>query len=460
MKNRELVIVGLFILIAVIAASLVLLSLPLALLISGAFTVGMIVFFKPFFGLLLYIILLYARPQDFMPALEKMRIMLVLAIVIIFSFFTHNIFRKSKISLLSPRQSILMIALLLVVPLSNLANMQFMAAWEGFNEFLTVFLLFLIILNITDDAGKLRTVCWTLVLCTFALSVNGILQHFRGYDLIGNEPTLDGRIRWIGIFGDPNDLALLIISFFPFVLMNLFDRHVSKPKKTALLIIGAANILALVYTNSRGGFIALFLIIAFFSYWRWGVLRGLIIGGMLLFAAVFISPSRMGELSPYEHSASGRVYAWIDGLVMLKNKPFLGVGFKNFAAIHGRAAHSAFIECMAELGIIGYFCWLALLYTSFADVVRVGGRTMTGTENKYAGTLLLSLVGFLGSAFFLSQAYSPVLYILLALSATTVKCAEITVTQPKLLSSWETVRIALLIGGSILVYKLLAIVYI
>jgi putative inorganic carbon (HCO3(-)) transporter len=460
MKNRELIIATLFVLIAVITVSLALLSLPLALLASGAVTVGAIVFFKPFFGLLLYIILLYVRPQDFMPALEKMRIMLVLAVVIIFSFFTHNIFRKKAINLVSPRQSALMIVMLLIVPLSNLSNMQFMAAWEGFNEFLTVFLLFLIILNITDDARKLRTVCWTLVLCTFALSANGILQHFRGSDLIGNEPTANGRIRWIGIFGDPNDLALLINSFFPFVLMNLFDRSVSAPKKTALLVIGGANILALYYTNSRGGFIALFLIIAFFSYWRWGLLRGLAIGAVLLAAAVVISPSRMGELSPYEQSASGRVYAWIDGLVMLKSKPLLGIGFQNFAAIHGRAAHSAFIQCLAELGLIGYFAWLALLYTSIADVVRAGRRSATGEENRYADILLLSLIGSLGSAFFLSQAYSPVLYILLALSATTVKHAEIGPTRPRLLSSWETVRIAVLLGGSILVYKLLAIVYI
>ena len=460
MKNRELVIVGLFILIAVIAASTALLSLPLALIISGAVTVATIVFFKPFYGLLLYIILLYVRPQDFMPALEKMRIMLVLAIVIIFSFFTHNIFRKRKISFFSPRQSILMIVMLLVVLLSNLVNMQFMAAWEGFNKFLTLFLLFFMIVNITDSFRKIRTLAWTLVVCTTIICINGIIQHFRGFDLIGNIPAANNRIHWIGIFGDPNDFALLINSFFPFVIVRLFEKGIRGWQRLLLFAVGTVNVLAIYYTNSRGGFIALLLILTFFAFKRWGLVKGLIAGAIFFAAAIAISPSRFMDLSPNEASASGRIFAWIEGLVMLKARPIFGVGFDQFTIVHGRAAHSAFIECLAELGLVGYLAWISIIFTSFKDIGGVIRYSSSENLVKYAKVFQLSLVGFLGSAFFLSQAYNPIFYILVALAARIATISQPVVKRPLMLSVGELVRVWIIIGGSIAVYKLLAIIYI
>ena len=460
MKNREYVIIALFILVAVVATSLALMSLPAALVLAAALTVAILVFFKPFYGLLLYIVLLYIRPQDFVPALEKLRIMLVLAIAIILSFFIHHIFTKRKISLLQSRQSIFMFALLILVPVSNLANLQFKEAWDGFNDFLTLFLLFFMIVSIMDDSRKLRALAWTLVVCTAIICVNGIIQRFRGFDLIGNIPEVDGRIRWIGIFGDPNDFALLINSFFPFVLVRFFEKGIGALQRFLLLIVGAINILAIYYTGSRGGFIALLLILTFFAFKRWGLVRGLVIGAVFFAAAIAIAPSRFMDLSPYGTSASGRIYAWIDGLVMLRARPVFGVGFDQFTVVHGRAAHSAFIECMAELGLVGYLAWISIIFMSFKDISRVIGTSSSESLVKYAKVVQLSLVGFLGSAFFLSQAYSPVFYILVAFATKISAISDPAIKRPFMLSAGELIRIGLIIGGSIAAYKLLAMIYI
>lgn len=460
MKNREYVVIALFILAAIIATSLAVLSLPAALVLIAALIVGILVFFKPFYGLLLYIVLLYIRPQDFVPALEKLRIMMVLAVAIILSFFIHHIFMRRKINLLQSRQSIFMLALLVLVPVSNLTNFQFTAAWEGFNDFLTLFLLFFMIVNIMDDAGKIRALAWTLVVCTAVVCINGIIQHYRGFDLIGNTPDPNGRIQWIGIFGDPNDFALLINSFFPFVLVRFFERRIGVLQRFLLLVVGAINILAIYHTGSRGGFIALLLILAFFALRRWGLVKGIVMGVIFFAAAIAVAPGRFMDISPYGASASGRIYAWIDGLVMLKNRPVFGIGFDRFASVHGRAAHSAFVECMAELGLVGYLVWISIIFTSLKDIGAVIRTSSLEHLVKYAKVFQLSLVGFLGSAFFLSQAYSPVFYILVAFAAKLSTLSEPTVKRPSLLSGGELIRIGLIIGGSIAAYKLLASVYI
>jgi len=173
-----------------------------------------------------------------------------------------------------------------------------------------------------------------------------------------------------------------------------------------------------------------------------------------------VTPSRMADLSPYGDSASGRVYAWIEGLAMLKMRPIFGVGYKNFTFYQGRAAHSAFVQCFAELGIVGYYFWLALIYTSVSDLFRIERFSHEGEARNYIRVLQLSFIGFLASALFLSQAYSPIFYTIGALS--TVFFGETASGGRKrgFLTMREAAVIAAILVFSIIVYKVLAMVYI
>ena len=458
MGRNPVIVIAIFIALAIVTAGMALFSMKYAVVAMIGLVGFAVIFYKPFYGLVFYLVLLYLRPQDFVPILEKMRIMLVLAVVIILVFLIHKLVRREHISLLSTRQHILMIALLLIVPLSDIVNGRFAESWDGLNEFLTVFLLFFMMVNLVDNSDRFRKICWILVALTVLISINGIVMHFRGTGFAGTTPVEGTRVRWIGIFGDPNDYALAINSFLPFVLMTLFGERMGRAKKLALVLAGIIMIVTLYYTNSRGGFIAFLLIMGVFAVRRWGLLRGVGVGAAFLVAAVALAPSRMGNISPYETSAAGRVNAWIDGLVFLKAHPILGIGYQNFEEYGTLSAHSSFIECMSELGMLGYFTWMALLYTCYTDVRRVEASSR-GIIGTYAQMLQLSLIGFIASAVFLSQAYMPVLYILAALCTLTVLLSARGGTQ-KFLSAREFLRICLLITLSIVGYKILAIVYI
>ena len=397
-------------------------------------------------------------PQQIFPVLASERIMLQSAALILLVFFIQKVFRREPISLISTRHDMLILLLLALVLIGHVINLYPGATWDGFYVFQTVFLLFFIMVNLTKNFDQFRTVCWTLVICTILMSINGLIMQFRGYDLVGNVPV-NGRIAWMSHFGDPNDYALAINSFFPLILVNLFEKDISKFKK--ILLVGAAGITmsAIYFTNSRGGYGALLVILALFAYKKWGLLRGILLGTMFVAVAVVFAPSRMGDVSPYGASAGGRVNAWISGLVMLKSNPVFGVGISNFQLHHHRAAHSAFIQCMAELGVFGYFLWLALIYSSYMGLLQVE-KQASGIYVKYAKILQLSLVGFLTSAVFLSQAYTPILYMIFGLSATLVSLAKPPVIFSRNLSAVEVFLTIGIIVASIFAYKVLAIVYV
>jgi O-antigen ligase len=353
----------------------------------------------------------------------------------------------------------MMFLLLLIVPISNVANMQMDAAWDSLNEFLTVFLLFFIIVNLTDTFEKFKAVCWTLIACTTMLAINGIVQRLRGVDLVGTLPVEGNRITYLSHFGDPNDLALVFVTFLPFILVNLFEKDISRPKKLILLMVAVTMITALYFTNSRGGYIAFLVMLVYFAVTMWGWLKGAAMGAFLFGAAIVFAPSRMANISMYERSAGGRVEAWTAGLVMLKSRPIFGVGYKYFGEHHERAAHSAFVHCLGELGLVGYFVWLALLYTCFVGLKELERSETFTPYRKYSRILKLSLIGFLASAFFLSMTYSPVLYILLALITLTINNRDSGLRFSRFLTMRDLITVAALIVISIISFKILAMVY-
>jgi O-antigen ligase len=458
MAHQRAAVFSVLIVLALVASALTLISVSYALIFGAAILAIVIFFIKPFYGLLLYLALLYTRPQDFIPELGRLRIILVLAIIIILFYFIHKIARREEIHVFSTRQHALMFMLLLLVPISQIANFRVAKAWEATQDFLTLFLLFFILVNIPKDFKEFRTICWMLFTCTTFIAADGIIQHFRGVDLIGQR-LIAGRTQWIGLFGDPNQLALLIDSFFPFVLVNVFDKEMRLLKKICLVAIGIVMVTAIYYTNSRGGFVAFLAIVLLFSCKRWGLLRGSAIGAVFIIVGLLNAPSRMADMDPHEVSAAGRINLWTTGLSLFKSHPFFGIGYNSFQAYNnGVAAHSATIQCLAELGLLGYAAWLTLLYSSISGLATFEKRCPSSPYRKYASVLQLSFAGFIGTALFLSMAYSPVLCILVALATLIIKSESETVIQRRMLSPGEALRIAILIAGTIVGYRILGMV--
>jgi len=380
---------------------------------AGGILIGL-VFLNPFIGLMIYLSMIYLRPQEFIPALKGKPLILLMALVVLGTLVIHNAFQKKKFLFSNFRQGFYMIVFFLVIVLSQLQLFYLRGTKEAFKDFLPVFMLFFMIVNLVTDYDQLKKTFLLLILLTTAISVDGIYQYFYGIDIAGQTP-IEGRIRWIGIFSDPNDLGLTILAFTPFPLLFAFRKNTRILTRLFWLTTLGILFYALYLTNSRGTFLGLMTVLAYFSIKKWGWLKGLI-GGAIASSILFaVGPSRMAELSLEEASASGRIEAWATGFNLLKWRPILGVGYGNFTEHHILTAHNSVVLCWSELGLVGLFVWLMLIVSSFNEMLVAEKRCKDTELALYAEGMQLSMIGFFVSAFFLSRTYNEVLYIIIAL---------------------------------------------
>jgi len=265
---------------------------------------------------------------------------------------------------------------------------------------------------------------------------------FSGAALAYTTVTLGatGRLS-VGMTFDPNDLAMVLVTILPLVVM-LF---VMARPRSKLLYGGVIAIMlfAIVLTGSRGGFLGLIAVACYlllvrlptkmgektprFSFKKI-VLTLSAVAALAMFSsdeywnriATIFNPSDDYNVT----SDQGRLALWGDGVELMLQYPY-GVGVGAFSAAQGmvsggryQTAHNTLIQVGAELGILGLFIFLWLYLCSI--------RILSGAENyKGEGAFefkyyLIGLKGaFIGcfvASFFLSQAYSTLLFSLFILT--------------------------------------------
>ena len=87
---------------------------------------------------------------------------------------------------------------------------------------------------------------------------------------------------------------------------------------------------------------------------------------------VLVAFTRLAEVDAEEASAQGRVDAWYEGIQLLTEHPVFGVGWGMFSDYNfGLTAHNSVVLAMAELGLVGYTFWLALVGLSGWMIYRL-----------------------------------------------------------------------------------------
>ncbi len=267
---------------------------------------------------------------------------------------------------------------------------------------------------------------------------------------------------------DANDFATVIATAMPFGLHFVLAQR--RLLLRGLAIAGLA-VLAMgqIRSGSRGGFlavlaVAVFVLLRFTTVPARARLAGLIV---ILAVSVITASDRYWTqmqtiVHPHEDynttSETGRVRIWKRGLTYMADHPVLGVGAGNFPVAEGTisplarlqehgigvlwgAAHNSFIQTGAELGIPGLLLFVGLIAGAFASLRRVArhalrsGPSATGVS-RLAQTLMAALLGFVVGAFFLSLAYSDMLYTLAALVVALEKVTRARNAKPLVVARW------------------------
>lgn len=226
-----------------------------------------------------------------------------------------------------------------------------------------------------------------------------------------------GRTRWVSIFDGPGVFCVVFTTALPFALRYL-DRQRPGLTKLMGLILSFGLLLAVYVNGSRGGFLAALAILAVYGGLRYGVSLPKLAMGLGLSAALFIAaPSHLTQMRDESRSADHRVDMWAEGIEMATYNPIFGIGRGNFRNYSSRLiAHNSAIEIMGEMGFVGLFFWVTLIYLCAKGV----WQTYVAADHWTTRSLMLgvgiSLAGYLISSMFVTLEYET-FYLLLGLCA-------------------------------------------
>jgi len=255
-----------------------------------------------------------------------------------------------------------------------------------------------------------------------------------------------GRIA-AGVSYDTNDLAYVLVTALPLAIaFSMLTRG-----RARLLYIGisALLILASLLTQSRGGALSLMAIVLCLicmdlrpstsknsagNTLRKRIGR-LVVFGMVAVLAWSVLPQTTKErLSTLQDISSdynaktnitrGRGAIWKRNWDAVTERP-IGFGINSFMAVDGRhggdwmAPHNSLLQVTVELGFLGLFLYLRIHWLAWRSLGRTAQLAAASTtldleKIVFAKALRISLVSNFVAGFFLSMAYSDLLWIVLA----------------------------------------------
>jgi putative inorganic carbon (HCO3(-)) transporter len=235
------------------------------------------------------------------------------------------------------------------------------------------------LVNWANKAGRLAWIVRGIFLVGLVFVV---IAPFSVQSFMGKLPFLAGELYrpFLLLVSDtvhPNVLAGSLVLLLPFALAFLIFNWGQMVwwERLLGLAAGLGMIIILVFSQSRGGLLALgvtmLLLIALRWRWGWGLLllMGLAGVGVLIWfgweqpLGVVLSSSTIGNLA-------GRLEIWYRAVAMMQDFPLTGVGMGNFAQITAvnypllmfndpvPHTHNLFFQVGVDLGVPGLIAWL------------------------------------------------------------------------------------------------------
>jgi hypothetical protein len=383
----------------------------------------------------LYLLLVFLRPQEVLPGLENVPLLQITLMLCLFLWLV------SKDKDLSLPPFALIACLFVYIPLTVGLSGWWGGVPPAFGAMAPVVSIFLISSKAARELPALHSYMWATIACACLLVYHSMVQLHTGIGPLTDVLPQKGRPYYVGIFADPNDLGQLFVIALAFSIYLLI---ISRRRAVQLLLCASAAWLlyGLILADSRGALLAVLVLSGLEGWRRYGKIAVGVSAALALPALAAVT--RLSEMSADEESAVGRIQAWYQGMQMLLVHPLLGVGFGNFTVFNERTAHNFVVLPMAELGIVGLTLWLGIIwyalrmlwwiaYGPHAPAAKSVGPAVApaiAAEIAAARGLLMTFVGFIVSALFLSQSYKLPLFLLCGLAVARFSAASRVLPNP------------------------------
>ena len=388
--------------------------------------------------------MLFLRPAEIHPALYDLPIYEACILSCLAVSYTAVVAQFLPRSLYERPVNACVVGMLPAIVLSRLVAGDPAESYEFGNDFAKLLLYYGLLVGVVDTPKRLQT--FLTGVAAFALAITSIaVLHYHGVievpslrfvetglDDTGSAASTVRRLGSTGLFQDPNDMCLMLVTAMTVCLYLVIERR-------QWYWLGALAVLshALMLTHSRGGFIAMLGALCVLLAARLG--RKAIPIGLVVLPVVFaLFAGRQTSISSaLEGGGTGqtRIQLWADGLALFVHRPLFGIGCGNYAGAAGHVAHNSFIHCYVELGLIGGTLFLGAFYLALWPLARLGGRgvppELLGDDLRRLRPYVLAIVAGYGVGLLsLSCPYTIPTYTVLGLSAVYVRLAEQAIGVP------------------------------
>src|SRR5262245_1737341 len=335
-----------------------------------------------FAGVCLFTLMLYARPNDLLPALGDFPLVKIVAISALLIYIGSKISAGERLSVWTLEMTMLVVIAalgLLFMPIAVSPQHSVAVLTEVYLKMVTIFIL---MVNLIDTRQRIFSLWKLVVVCGAALGVGAIRSYMRG-EFTDKGLRIEGLVG--GMFGNPNDLATALDILLPLaVALTLISKGLAR-----LFYLGCALILAVgvLVTLSRGGFLGL---IASGCVLLWKLGRGrrlktILATGLICGILFAVMPggygARISTIFNNEQDQTGSAQLRRELLERAASiaitRPVVGVGMGNFHiySIREKEAHNAYLEIAAELGVMGLIAYLILIIAPLLSLRRIERRT-------------------------------------------------------------------------------------
>ena len=330
---------------------------------------------------------------------------------------------------------------------------------DTLNDYVKDILITLVVVVILKHPRLFRNVIWTLIAAGTFMGTLSVIQYltksfnniYWGFSVAKYMQITSGSpndYRLVGPVGDPNFYAQVMVVLVPIAL----ERLLHEKRITLRILAGWAVIvcfLTVVFTFSRGGFVALMVsLIIFFIMYPPRPLELVVTVGIGIILLFFIPTSyleritSLGNLVPNEsgyinlrgdRAIQGRASENLTGWLMVKENPLLGVGLSNFPSRYqeytqrvglapsasARSPHNLYLEVVAETGILGLSVFMVMIWYAIRSIMFARKTFMGNKQFEYANLVTGFAVGFAGylvAALFVHAAFPRYFYLLIGIA--------------------------------------------
>ena len=198
-------------------------------------------------GLLAFTAVLLLRPQDHVPGLASLHLAEICALLGIAPMLLHRFAHRLPMFRITPETFGLIAfggVMLATAPFSVWPG----GAFEVFaDNYLKIVIVFVLMMNTLTTTRRLEHLTWLILISCGYIAGRAVFDYARGVNLV-EHGRVAGSVS--GIFGNPNDLALNMVTFMPAAAVVAMNRHASAIKRMTAIVIAALMLAAIVFTKS------------------------------------------------------------------------------------------------------------------------------------------------------------------------------------------------------------------